>query len=149
MDGYEATRRIKATAKGQATVIVALTASAFEDDKRLILSEGCNDFVRKPFVEDEIFEKLEKHLGVKFLTEEPAGKDAAAAEARPLSAEDIAGLPAEWLDGLRKATVEADYSQLRRLIEEIRAARPETARSLSVLVDGFQYDKILSVLDRS
>ena len=70
MDGYEATRRIKSSVRGQATVIIALTASAFESDRRLILSEGCDDFVRKPFVEEEIYEKLEKHLGVRFITEE-------------------------------------------------------------------------------
>ncbi len=72
MDGYEATRRIKATAKGQATVIIAITASAFESDRKLILTEGCDDFVRKPFIEDEIFEKLEKHLGLRLLSEETA-----------------------------------------------------------------------------
>jgi uncharacterized membrane protein YhiD involved in acid resistance len=34
MDGYEATRKIKATAKGKATTIIALTASAFEESPR-------------------------------------------------------------------------------------------------------------------
>jgi CheY-like chemotaxis protein len=51
MDGREAAQRIKATTRGQATVIVALTASAFEEDREMILSGGCDDFVRKPFRE--------------------------------------------------------------------------------------------------
>ena len=75
MDGYEATRRIKATTRGQATVIIALTATAFEEDREQILLEGCDDFVRKPFRKDEIYDMLAKHLGVRFLyEEEPAAR---------------------------------------------------------------------------
>jgi signal transduction histidine kinase/CheY-like chemotaxis protein len=150
MDGYEATRRIKATAKGQATVIIALTASAFEDDKRLILSEGCDDFVRKPFVEDEIFQKLEKHLAITFIVEEESeAAKTAAREAQALTAEDVAGLPAQWRADFRQATVEADYARLKRMIEEVRAGDPNAARCLSALVEGFQYEKILSLLPPS
>ncbi|NJM27292.1 MAG: response regulator, partial [Pseudanabaena sp. RU_4_16] len=49
MDGYEAARQIKAQPKGQATVIIALTASAFEEERAVVLSTGCNDFLPKPF----------------------------------------------------------------------------------------------------
>ncbi|HAO21516.1 MAG TPA: hybrid sensor histidine kinase/response regulator, partial [Desulfobacteraceae bacterium] len=37
MDGYEATRKIKETVKGQTTVVIALTASAFEEEKSLVM----------------------------------------------------------------------------------------------------------------
>jgi signal transduction histidine kinase/FixJ family two-component response regulator len=147
MDGYEATRRIKGTAKGHATVVIALTASAFESDRTLILSEGCDDFVRKPFVEEEIFEKLEKHLGLKFLTEEEeaaSGKRPPLAE--PLTAELLAPLSEEWRAGFRKATVEADYTRLQRMIEEIRGEHPAAADTLAALVNGFEYEKILAVI---
>ncbi len=48
MDGYEATKQIKATQKGQTTVIIALTASAFEEDRQKVLAVGCDDFATKP-----------------------------------------------------------------------------------------------------
>lgn len=57
MDGYEATQHIKAH-KGQATVIIALTASALDEERAQILAAGCDDFVRKPFLEDTIFKKM-------------------------------------------------------------------------------------------
>jgi CheY-like chemotaxis protein len=38
MDGYEATKRIKSTTKGQATAVIALTASVWEEEKAVILS---------------------------------------------------------------------------------------------------------------
>jgi signal transduction histidine kinase/DNA-binding NarL/FixJ family response regulator len=149
MDGYEATRRIKASARGQATVVIALTASAFESDRRLILSEGCDDFVRKPFVEEEIFEKLEKHLGLRFVTEEQHGgkPDAAPEPAAPLTAELLSPLPAQWRAEFHKATVEADYARLARMVEEIRPDHPDAAAALAALLRGFEYEKILAALD--
>ena len=52
MNGYEATERIKSHFKGQATYIIALTASTFEEERAIVLSAGCDDFVRKPFREE-------------------------------------------------------------------------------------------------
>ena len=148
MDGYEATRRIKSGARGHATVVIALTASAFESDRRLILSEGCDDFVRKPFVEEEIFEKLEKHLGLRFLTEEQHAEEPAAARepAVPLTSEILSPMPAQWRAEFRKATVEADYARLERMVENIRPTHPGAAEALAALLRGFEYEKILAAL---
>ena len=70
MDGYETTRRIKATTRGMATIIIALTASALEEDKAVILSEGCDDYMRKPFHEEDLFDMIAKHLGVRYVYED-------------------------------------------------------------------------------
>ncbi len=51
MNGDEATRIIKASPNGQNTVIVALTASVFAEQKGTLLTAGCDGFVRKPFQE--------------------------------------------------------------------------------------------------
>jgi signal transduction histidine kinase/ActR/RegA family two-component response regulator len=63
MNGYEATKQIKSDLKGQATAIVALTASILEEEKAVVLGAGYDDFVRKPFREDAIWEKIAKYLG--------------------------------------------------------------------------------------
>ncbi len=70
MDGYETTRRIKATTRGMATIVIALTASALEEDKAVILSEGCDDYMRKPFHEEDLLDMIAKHLGVRYVYEE-------------------------------------------------------------------------------
>ncbi|MBD2694685.1 AAA family ATPase [Anabaena catenula] len=70
MDGYTATKKIQAmqqTKSDQKTVIIALTASAFEEQRTEILAAGCNDFVRKPFSADVIFEKIAQYLGVQYV----------------------------------------------------------------------------------
>jgi signal transduction histidine kinase/FixJ family two-component response regulator len=145
MDGYEATRRIKATARGQATVVIALTASAFESDRALILSEGCDDFVRKPFVEDEIYEKLEKHLGAVFTVESGAEEEPSTAEA-VVTAAEVAALPAEWRDAFRKATADADYAAMLAMVNGLRGDHPAEARGLAALVESFQYERLMELL---
>jgi CheY-like chemotaxis protein len=70
MDGYEATKYIKSHDSGQQTIIIALTASAFEEERAQILAAGCDDFVRKPFRDSDIFEHMEKHLGVMYIYQE-------------------------------------------------------------------------------
>jgi signal transduction histidine kinase len=113
------------------------------ENRRLILSEGCDDFVRKPLVE-EIYEKLEKHLGARFMTEE---EEKTANPPTEVTVELLSPLPAPWRDEFRKATVEADYSKLQRMIAEIQATNPAAAEALSVLISGFEHESILSALE--
>ena len=78
MNGYEATTQIRSQIKGQATTIIAFTAGTLEEEKAIALSAGCDDFVRKPFLENTIFEKMSQYLGVQYIYEgivnRPVGK---------------------------------------------------------------------------
>ena len=146
MDGHEATRRIKATPQGQQTIIIALTASAFEDERERVLVEGCDDFVRKPFREDEIVDRLVQHLGVRFVYEGAA--DEQAKPQQPQETLDLAGLPVAWLADLRQAAIEADADHIAALAEQIREQRPAQASALVELVSNFDYDAILNAVHR-
>jgi CheY-like chemotaxis protein len=151
MDGHEATQWIKATPQGQATVIIALTATAFEEDREQILLEGCDDFVRKPFRKDEICDMLVKHLGVRFSYEEepwlPAPARPAEASYVP-SAEALAALPADWLADLQQATIKADLNLILSLIDRMRLNDPALAHDLAALARGYQYKRILSLIEQ-
>jgi signal transduction histidine kinase/DNA-binding NarL/FixJ family response regulator len=149
MDGYEATKTIKATAKGQATVIVALTASAFEEQRSLVLSAGCDGFVRKPFRESEIFHELTKHLGAKFEYEEetPTDQEQQAASGRLLTPADLSSLPEDWVDKVREAASQADSDVVSNLISEIENEHSELAEGMKDLVDTFRFDRILTLTE--
>ena len=82
MDGYEATRQIKQTLEGQETIIIALTASAFEEQQQVILSTGCDDFICKPFREEVLFDKIAHHLKLRYIYE--AEKSSTSVSARYL-----------------------------------------------------------------
>ncbi len=147
MDGHEATQRIKATTRGQATVIIALTASAFEEDRRVILSEGCDDFVRKPFREAEIFEMLEKHLGIRFIYQEmqPSAAQISAAAQDALTAQALAAMPAEWVAALQQAALEADTDRLLTLAAAIHDRDATLAEAITHVVYEFRFDILLEM----
>ena len=148
MDGHEATKRIKATTQGQATVVIALTASAFEEDRATILAEGCDDFVRKPFREDEIFDMLSKHLGVRFVYEEIERGDreeGAGIAARGLTAADVAAMPADWVAELYQAATQLDADVILDLLDQVRDQNAPLADGLAKLVHNFRFDTILTL----
>jgi len=150
MDGYEATRRIRATTKGQATVIIALTASVLDEEREVILSEGCNAFLRKPFREAELFDAITRYLGVRFVYETEAfvppvqattkERDAAALRAA------LAVLPPEWIDDLRHATASADLAAISAAIARIRTQDAALAGTLTALADAFDHSTILEMV---
>ena len=150
MNGYEATRLIKASPHGQDTVIIALTASTFQEDRDLIRAEGCDDFIRKPFREDEIFERLTRHLGVRFIY---AADAPATGAPRPLTPDRLAiatvtatALPAAWRAELQQATVAADLDRMLALIDQLRSTDPTLADQLAELARNFNYDQILRLV---
>ena len=62
MDGLAATHAIRALPGRATTPIVAMTASAFDDDRSACLAAGMNAFVAKPVEPDALFAALSKLL---------------------------------------------------------------------------------------
>ncbi|NES73534.1 MAG: response regulator, partial [Okeania sp. SIO2D1] len=145
MDGYEATQIIKGTTKGNATAIIALTASVLEEQKAIILSAGCDDFIRKPFRESIIFETMKKHLGVEYICAEET-PDKTPSELPNLTVEDLQGMPTEWLEQLYDAAKALDDDSILELIEQIPVEQSLLAEKLSNLVDDFQFKTIRQLI---
>lgn len=143
MDGYEATQRIKATTKGQATAVIALTASVLEEEKVVILSAGCDDFLRKPFQEQSIFDAIAKHLGVVFLYEESEPDSRPQEPPADLYPPDLSDLPETWKTALHTAALEADSAQVKALITQIATTHAALAQELTQWSHQFRFDKIL------
>jgi len=155
LNGYEATRQLKARARaaGCMVAIVALTASAVEEDRQVILEAGCDAFVRKPFREDEIFETLAQQLGVRLVYEEidapPTGRKGGfgSDEAVLQALRGLTGrLPAGWAADLHGAVTRLDAEQMGEYIEMVRPLEPRLADQLQYWVQQFAYEKILHLL---
>jgi two-component system, cell cycle response regulator DivK len=63
IDGWEATRRIKANAVLRSIPIIALTAHAMSGDEEKAKAAGCDDYLSKPIDEDLLYAKLRTFLG--------------------------------------------------------------------------------------
>ncbi len=63
MDGLEATRKLRQ--RGIKTPVIAITAHAFKEEQEQCIKAGMNDFISKPFKEDELKEKLITFLNIK------------------------------------------------------------------------------------
>jgi two-component system, cell cycle response regulator DivK len=63
IDGWEATRRIKAAVATAAIPIIALTAHAMSGDEEKARAAGCDDFMTKPINEELLFAKIRRWLG--------------------------------------------------------------------------------------
>ena len=143
MDGYEATRIIKAAEKAKKTVVIALTASAFEEDRKTILEAGCDEFIRKPFRENEIFDAMQRHLGVEFAYED---QDVVApSEAAILGSGDFDGMDEEWVSRLHQAASMADREMVIGIAEEVEREHPVLAATLVDYARNFQFEKIAAV----
>jgi two-component system, sensor histidine kinase ChiS len=149
MDGYEATRYIKSTTKGQATVIIAVTASALEEDRNVILSEGCDAYVRKPFRDSEIFDEFEKHLGIQFIYEEVSAaisKEISAQKAFEVQ-DELSKLSIAQLKSLHKAVTTGDVSLINELLDGINEQSSNLNQHFRALVERYEFDKILEQIN--
>ena len=148
LNGYQATKHIKAIPTGPATPIIALTASALREDQELALAAGCDDFVSKPFQETEIFEKLIKHLGVQFVYE-PAAQPQTPSKAPPPLRVTLESLPPTLLNKLHQAAMALNAPTANLVIEEIREQQLEVADMLAGLVRTYRFDKILTLIEQA
>jgi len=153
MDGLEATRRIKADPRGKETVIIALTASAMDDQRETAIQSGADDFVAKPCVEEELLEKMRVHLNIVYDYQEMSGNESEpAAGVSALSAErlGLGQLPQELIEELRNATLSGNKNLMDKLILKVsETGHAESAHALQGLADHYEYDALTRLLEEA
>jgi len=154
MDGYEATQRIRQLEaqlpQKPPTIIIALTASAFDEQQIQATIAGCDDFVGKPFREQEIFEKISHYLGVSYIYEDKTSDQTpqtnTANDNLPESSLEV--MPKEWLQQLHQASLRVNSKLITQLIQQIPEEHRTLADNLTNLVNQFRFDIILELTDK-
>ncbi|MBE9221334.1 ammonium transporter [Cyanobacterium stanieri LEGE 03274] len=146
MDGYEATKYIKKMGRNP-TAVIALTASVLEEEKAIVMSAGCDDFVRKPFRESVIFDVMAKHLGIEYIYEEEK-TSLLSKFPEALTVEELQKMPSNWLRKLYQAVVDLDDDLVLELITEIPQNLNFIAQKLVYLVDNFQLSQIRKLIEK-
>ena len=155
MNGYDAVKEIQSTtAKDNAIrpVIIALTALAFKEEKEKVLSKGFDDFARKPFKIDDIFEKMGKHIGVKYIYEGGDRESGPLINEKLISEElntGIKALPSGIVCELQKAADLSDVKMVEEVVDRIRQQNSRLADALQGYAVNYSFDKILNALDKA
>ena len=145
MDGMEATRRLRQLPGGRDVKIVAVTASAFKEQQQEMLDAGMDDFVRKPYRLDEIYQCLARQLEIEYVySDEQADKEIRSAELTPAM---LSELPFSMREQLKDALVNLDSDRIASIIEQISENDNTLGRTLTSLADYFDYPRILAALN--
>jgi CheY-like chemotaxis protein len=145
MDGYTAIKRIRENPKSQETIIIALTASVFEEDREKVLNVSCNDFISKPFQHKELFEKIAQYLGVQYIyqtIEESPQKSSI----ETLSVEALSEMSPQWLEELYQAAYYLDTEVMKELIAQIPESKASLSKSLIDSINNFNSDQIMELI---
>ncbi|MDM8541489.1 PAS domain S-box protein [Desulfococcaceae bacterium HSG9] len=164
MDGIEATKRIRNYELGMGnrkaeradfysipdsefqshnSKIIAVTASAFEEDRSVAMVSGCDDFISKPFHESDVFDMMTKHLGVRFVYEQSIETDSvrdAVADKNVLTSARLNALPEELTAALKTSAIRTDPQNSNAVIDRIREHDKPLADALTGLVKTFRFD---------
>jgi CheY-like chemotaxis protein len=147
MDGYEATRRIRATPNGTDVAVIGVTASAFAEMRQGVFDAGVDEFIVKPFHEGELFGKIGKLLGARYVYEETGETAPKATELIDTAA--LAALPGDLVSRLRVAASNAAFDTVLELADEIEQHDGRSATALRTLAERFDSEQILDALPGS
>ena len=140
LDGYQATAQIRALPGGDRVKIVALTASAFEEDKGRITAAGCDDMVRKPLEEEQLFEVMGRLLGLNYQYEVNPPSQHSVQKINDL---DLSSLASDLRDELSLAAESLDLVAANKIVKQIGLGSPELAEKLDAMVQAFRFDLIV------
>ena len=149
MDGYEVARTLRQRTADVPLAIVAVSASVFESDRQQAINAGCDDFVPKPFQEDQLLAVLGRVLSLEWVR---AAQPAAHAEAdgRTTSTDEV---PApEEIEALLELSRRGDIVGLKKRLHKWQTendrASSAFARGMEPLVTGYQMDRIREYLTK-
>jgi len=145
LGGIEAAREIRSLDGGLRVKIVAITASAFAHQREEVLAAGLDDFVRKPYRAQEIFDCMARHLGVRYLYKE--ARRASPAEPATLQREALAMLPHALRKDLAKALVRLDPGPIREVIDRVSEEDARLGEALTLCAKRYAYTEILNALE--
>ena len=132
------------------TKIIAVTGSAFEEDRAHILAMGCDDFIRKPVQENLLFARLAHHLAVRYRYEQvPSVERLVSTYPSQLTAAPLTVMPPTWVQQLNGAARECNQLEVLQLIDQIPVEHEILAHAFKQLAMNFQFEDLAEITYRT
>ena len=147
--GRRGARQIRALDTARRTRLIALTASAFSENKVAALDSGCDDFVSKPVPAATVLEKTAQHLGVRYCYAETVLVGTPETSQPILTPALIAQAPSGWQYALTQAALDLDDEAIFSLIAQLPAEQYELAAAVEACVKSLSYKRMLQVLQEA
>lgn len=147
MGGIEATKWIKSKPELSHITVVALTAHALEDERMEMFDAGCDDFIRKPYTDFQIFESITKFTGAKMLVEPIPENEIQLRD--PKAQINISSLPEAFRTALLNSAELLDEQGCMKAIEKIRSNYPQIFCKLEDMIAKFSYQELINLLENS
>lgn len=146
LSGEDVIRRVRALPEVSKTIIIAISASAFEHNREQCLTAGADDFLPKPFRAERLLNLLSRYLGVQlmFKGEQMLGHSRAEPSAPPTV------LPLEHWENLTELAKRGDIGNLREhalQLSQLDERYKSFADELRTLADRFQVKQIRRLLE--
>jgi PAS domain S-box-containing protein len=149
MDGREATRRIRAYPPCRDIAVIALSASAFQEEQEDILAAGCDAFIRKPVDEARLFEVIAAYLQVSYRYLEPqAPQSTPEIPNRPLTPQALRTLPQGLRADLLQALIELEASRVEELLGVVDRLDASLGTAMRSLVQDYRYEQLIALLEQ-
>ncbi|MEM7347867.1 MAG: response regulator, partial [Chloroflexota bacterium] len=120
MDGFTATQQIRQLPGLANTPIIAVSASAFDEDREKSLAAGCNSFISKPIRLPNLLKEIRGHLDVEWTYNTPLTP-----ELLPESALEIVPPPPEIADRLFELARRGDIKKIKAELTELEQLDPK------------------------
>ena len=148
MDGLEATRRLRSKAGLEHLVILAISASSFEHNRKECAEVGANGFLSKPFRINKLLELMSDHLQLELIYEH-TGEDRAGTTERPGRSDSMPLPPSESIDRLLDLAMRGDIKHILDQAQSLEETNVEFApfvHELKILAQKYQVKKLCQFL---
>ncbi|MEG4443850.1 ATP-binding protein [Microcoleus sp. AT9_B5] len=150
MNGFEFLRRLRNSERLKDTIAIVSSASVFETDQYKSLDAGANAFLPKPVQVSELFELLQKQLGVSWVyAESTTSISTPEPSPQSSSAESLVIPPLEWVEVLYDLAKKGNIKAVIQKAEELKNFDEQWipfVEEVCTLAKGFQEKKLRSFL---
>lgn len=151
MDGLQLIQKLRLLPQFQSTIIVAASASVFNEDRQKCLELGYSDFIAKPIQALELLDKIKSYLNLWWIYE-PVSTEEKLTEAVSLAAspQEMVVPPKEELLGLYQAAESCYVEDVELEITRLQQLQPEYSSFVARVVElseDFEYQAIVKLIE--